>query len=391
VLTSITMPPSPATPGPADGADLAAPLLVMQETAVDFSTALLRWLEQSPLHALLMLGIIASCGVLLALLRYSLLRLLGGKSSEPPRRGWAAVTYRLIRASSVLFLLVLGAWVTAQYIRLPKGMVSGLNLALQIAGFFQMGLLAREIILLIIERRLGRSATDSDQPVSHALGVISWLVGLCVWSLTLLLLLDNLGVNVTALVAGLGIGGLALGLAAQGIISDLFSALSIILDRPFVRGDFITFADKQGTVERIGLKTSRLRALSGETIVVANNKLLGETIHNHQQMRERRMLFRIGLTYDSPPDTLAQVPGVIERLIRAQPECRFDRAHLVQLGASSIDFEAVYFFGRRDYAPCMSAHQAILLGLMKELAALGLTFAYPTQTVYLARAAQPKG
>jgi small-conductance mechanosensitive channel len=366
---------SDAAPPPA--ADLTAPLKAVQETATDFSTDIIRWMEQSTLHALLMLGVVIGCGVVLALLRYGLLRLIRWKNGVPAR-GPRAVVYRLVAHTSVIFLLVLGAWVMDQYLRLPKGVTQGISFSLLLASFYQAGLYIREITLLILERRLAKGgAMRPDEPLSNALGVLGWLVNLCVWSLVLLLLLDNLGVNITALVAGLGIGGLALGLAAQGIISDLFSALSIVFDRPFVRGDFIAFGNKMGTVEKIGLKTSRLRALSGETLIVANNKLLGEIIHNHQQIRERRMAFTFSISYDATPEQLERVPVLVRQTIEAQSNCRFDRAHLISLADNAVVFEAVYFFDHADYSACLDAHQAILLQIMRGLAAEGVAFAVP--------------
>jgi len=371
------------SPTPLDQADLSAPIKTVQDTAADFSTDIVKWVDQSNEHAILMLCALVGAGIVLALLRFGLLRLIK-RGKELPRRGLRTVAYRLVKNTSVMFLLVLGSWIIEQYVKLPKGVVNGIDLALMLTGFFQAGLLARAVILMLIEHRLIRGGM-SDLPVHNALGVLGWLVNLVVWSVTLLVLLDNMGVNVNALVAGLGIGGLALGLAAQGIISDLFSALSIVFDRPFVRGDFVTFGDKQGTVDHIGLKTSRIRALTGEMIVVSNNKLLGEIIHNHQMMLERRMIFTIGVTYDTPLDQLEAIPGLIRELVQAQNLCRFDRAHMVRLADSSIDFETVYYFKGREYAPALDAHQAILLGLMRALAERKVQFAYPTQTLYLAR------
>lgn len=363
--------------------DLSAPIKTVQEAATGFSTDALAWIENSTQHALLALAIIVGVVLSLQMLRRGLLYLLGGKLGVPRSR-LGKILYRFIRATSVLFVSLLGCWLTAQFINLPRGVLSGLSLAFMIVGFIQVGLWLREALLLLIELRLTKQgALAPDTSLGSALGVIGWLVNLGVWSIVLMLLLDNLGVNITALIAGLGIGGLAVGLAAQGIMADLFSALSIVFDKPFVRGDFIVFNDKLGTVERVGLKTSRLRALSGEMIVVANNQLLGSVIHNYQQMLERRVVFNLGITYDATPEKVELAQKIIREAVAEDPNCRLDRAHFTGYGDSSLNFEAVYYFKGRDYTPYMDAHQAILLRIMRGFAAAGIEFAFPTRTVHL--------
>jgi small-conductance mechanosensitive channel len=380
------------TPSPADAPpDLVAPIKTVQEAATDFSTDFISWIEKSTTHALMILGGIIAAIIFLQLLRRGLIRLLGGKTGKPVNVV-RLLAYRLVRNTSVIFLSVLGFRLAFEFVKLPKGVLSGVTLAFTITLVIQIALWVREVILVLIERRLIKQGKlGDDAPVTSALGVIGWLVNVGIWSIALLLLLDNLGVNITALVAGLGIGGLAIGLAAQGIMADLFSALSIVFDKPFVRGDFIAFGDKKGTVERIGLKTSRIRALTGEMIVVANNQLLTTVIHNHQQLQQRRMVFMTGVTYATSADKLEKIPGLIKAAIDAQPLCRFDRSHLMNLGPSSIDFETVYFFSDKEYIPHMDAYQAILLQIIRSFAAEGIEFAYPTQTVYLARTKAAQG
>lgn len=368
--------------------DLAAPLKTVHETATKFSTDAVAWVQSSTTNALTVLAIAIAAIVALRLLRAGMLRLLKGKTTLPPR-GWRTSLYRMVRHTSVVFLTVLGCWAVAQFFKLPSGVNRGLSLAFMITGVVQAGLWARELVLILLDRRLNRHNADGDAPMSGALGVLSWLVNLAVWSITLLLLLDNLGVNVTALVAGLGIGGLAVGLAAQGILADLFSALSITFDRPFVRGDFIAFDDKRGTVEKVGLKTSHLRALTGELVVVSNTHLLGSVIHNYQRLQERRVVFTLGVVYSTPPDKIEKIQNIIKDAITTEEKCRFDRAHLATLADSALNFEVVYFYQGRDYNPYMDSHQAILLRILRGFAAEGIELAYPTQTVQLVRSSRP--
>jgi small-conductance mechanosensitive channel len=193
------------------------------------------------------------------------------------------------------------------------------------------------------------------------------------------LILSNLGVDVTALIAGLGIGGIAVGLAAQGIVADLFAALSILFDKPFVRGDFIIFGNTLGEVEKIGLKTTRIRALSGEQVVISNENLLDEVIHNYRRMAERRVPFKVGIVYETPPNLVAEVPGLLRQAVASQGNIRFDRAHLVSFADSWLEFEVVYYVLDRDYNVFADTHQAVLLESLRLFAEHDISIAYPTR------------
>jgi small-conductance mechanosensitive channel len=204
------------------------------------------------------------------------------------------------------------------------------------------------------------------------------------FAIAIILILDNLGVNVTGLIAGLGIGGIAIGLAAQGIFSDLFAALSILFDKPFRRGDTISFDQTSGTVERIGLKSTRIRSVNGEEVIVSNANLLNARLQNMTRLERRRVLMTLNLVYRTPPDVLAALPGELKALVEAQPRTRFDRAHLSAFAASSIDLELVFFVQARDYFSFMEVRQAVMLGILSRFAELGVEFAYPTQTTFTA-------
>jgi len=194
---------------------------------------------------------------------------------------------------------------------------------------------------------------------------------------------DNLGFNVTTLVASLGIGGVAVALAVQNILGDLFASLSIALDKPFVIGDFIVVDDIAGTVEHVGLKTTRVRSLSGEQVVFSNADLLKSRIHNYKRLYERRVLFGFGVLYRTPPEQLAAIPPMVREIITGQVGTRFDRAHFKGFGASSLDFEVVYFVLDPDYNRYMDIQQAINLELVNRFAAAGVEFAFPTRTVHI--------
>lgn len=223
---------------------------------------------------------------------------------------------------------------------------------------------------------------DEDAGAVAAMDIVSFLIRVSVWAIVFLLVLDNLGVNITALVAGLGVGGIAVALAAQNIISDLFASLSIVLDRPFVLGDFLAIDDYYGNVERVGLKTTRVRSLSGEQLVFSNNDLLNSRIRNYGQMVERRIVFSIGVVYQTPHEKLEQIPSIIEDVIVKQELARFDRAHFRQYGDYSLNFEIVYYVESSDYKLYMDIQQAVNFEIFKRFADAGIEFAYPTQTLY---------
>jgi small-conductance mechanosensitive channel len=227
----------------------------------------------------------------------------------------------------------------------------------------------------------GLRSPGSETPHS-ATGLLTFGARITIWSLGALVLLGNAGVDITALVAGLGIGGIAVAFALQNILGDLFASLSIVLDRPFAVGDFITVDDVQGTVEQIGVKTTRIRSLSGEQILVSNSDLLKSRIRNFKRMRERRSLFRVGVTYETQLEKLKAIPRWLREIVEAQPRTRFDRAHLLAFGDSALTFEVVYFVLAPEFVVLADTQHAIHLALVEKFESEGVSFAYPTRTVY---------
>jgi small-conductance mechanosensitive channel len=205
-----------------------------------------------------------------------------------------------------------------------------------------------------------------------------FMLRLAVMLTVLLMVLANLGVNITAFVASLGIGGVAIALALQNILSDLFASLSIGLDKPFEIGDFIIVDDLMGTVEYIGVKTTRLRSLSGEQLIRSNTELLKSAIHNYKRMSERRVVFKFGITYQTPVEKVAELGAVVRDIILAQKPVRFDRAHFMNFGSNSLDFEVVYYVLSADYNVYMDIQQQINLEIMRACASRNIEFAYPT-------------
>lgn len=226
---------------------------------------------------------------------------------------------------------------------------------------------------------------EVDRAAIGTIGILGFIAQIAVWTLVLMLALDNLGVDITALLAGLGVGGIAVALAVQNILGDLFASLSITLDRPFVVGDFIIVDEFLGSVESIGIKSVRLRSLSGEQVVMSNADLLSSRVRNYGRMMERRVVFSIHVRPETPRATLRRIPELIRAQIAAQPRARFDRSHFASYEEFSLRFETVYYVLSPDYNAYMDIQQALNLGIHEMLEAEGVEFAYPARRLILPR------
>jgi len=296
--------------------------------------------------------------------------------------GWLnGLRQALVRTSS-LFLLVLAIYAGTFFVALPPAVGRAIASALVIALFLQGALWASHVVVGWIAW-YAASKAEQNRAIANALQLIQLFARVVVWSIAFLLILNNLGFDVTALVAGLGIGGIAVALAAQNILGDLFASLAIVLDQPFVVGDFVVLGDKMGTVERIGIKTTRIRSLSGEELIVSNADLLASRIHNFKRMAERRVVFTIGVTYETPAEKVEKLPGMLRAVVEAQEQVRFDRAHFARYGDFALVYEVVYWMLSADYNVYMDTQQRINLAIFRQLQDEGVAFAYPTQTIYL--------
>lgn len=224
---------------------------------------------------------------------------------------------------------------------------------------------------------------ESNPEAVTTLGSLSFLLRVVVWVAAALLALDNLGINITTLVAGLGITGIAVALAVQNVLGDLFASLSIVLDKPFVIGDFIIIDQYMGTIEKIGLKTTRIRSLSGEQLILSNGDLLKSRIRNYKRMNERRVVFSIGVTYQTPHEKIKAIPEMVKTIIERQEKTRFDRGHFKDFGAYALNYEFVYWMQEPDYVLFMNTQQTINLDIHQAFEQNGIEFAYPTQSVFV--------
>jgi small-conductance mechanosensitive channel len=241
----------------------------------------------------------------------------------------------------------------------------------------QIGLWLNQAISYWVERRLSQKQGSAGNPVITT--ILSWILRLFLWTLVVLAVLANMGVNITAMVASLGIGGVAVALAVQNILGDLFASAAIGLDKPFEIGDFIVFGDVAGTVEHVGLKTTRIRALSGEQIVCSNTQLLTNTIHNYKRMAQRRIQFGFSIAQTTTAEDLEQIPTIVREAVEATGNARFDRAHFKEFGESALNFEVVYFVTSPDYNVYMDVQQAVNLTLKQRLDALQIELGVPVR------------
>lgn len=239
----------------------------------------------------------------------------------------------------------------------------------------------QKIILFLTKKLLVKDEGDTD--AKTAAGAIGILTKIILWSTGLLLILSNLGFNITSLIAGLGIGGVAIAFALQNILSDLFSSFAIYFDKPFRVGDVILVDNIIGVVEKIGIKTTRIKALQGEEVVMSNNKLTSATIQNFKKLKERRVVFNIGVTYSTNSKKLRSIPEIIKKIVDGTESIRFDRSHFKSMGDSALIFETVYYAETDDYAKYMDANQQVLLALKDIFDKEKIDFAFPTQTIYL--------
>ncbi len=288
----------------------------------------------------------------------------------------------LVHRTKSLFILIVALWGGSYALTLSERAEGMIRTLLILGLLVQAGFWATAIVGYFLARYREKAA-EEDPGVATAMGAVGFLVRVGVWSVVALIALDTLGVDITTLVAGLGVGGIAVALAVQNVLGDLFASISIILDKPFVVGDFIILGDYMGVVENVGLKTTRMRSLSGEQLVIANSDLLSSRIRNFRRMNERRVVFEVGVVYGTPPEKLKKVPEIVRAAVESRENTRFDRSHFKAFGGSALTFETVYYMTVPDYNAYMDTQQAINLELYERFEHEELEFAYPTQTLFV--------
>lgn len=364
-------------------ADLSLDALSLPAQAEELTRELYEWVRNDSLGALSGVALGVGLYFLLVVIRSWARRRLSRIATQG---SWGWVALKVLSKTRSAFLAAASAKIIVTLFAGPGAWSTLIGFLFTIAAAVQAGFWAREFLVSLVVAK-AKQTEDEDATMSSAVGVLTILINVVVWVITAIILLDNLGVNVTGLVAGLGVGGIAIGLAAQGIFGDLFAALSILLDQPFKRGDTIQVggpAGIVGTVEHIGLKTTRLRALSGEMVVISNTNLLNQQINNFADFTERRVVLLLQVIYQTPPETLQKIPTELKAIVDARQLCRFDRAHLVSFSPSSLDFELVFNVEDPCLQVMMGERHAVGIAIITRFAELGVAFAFPAQVSYLA-------
>jgi small-conductance mechanosensitive channel len=302
-------------------------------------------------------------------------------SSQPTQTPLDDLVARLLSKTKLPFLLLIAVFLASLTLDLSE--LTGLILrrVALIALVLQGAIWTTDGVTFLLAR-YREQRLEEDASAVTTMTALGFVAKVAVWTVAVLLILDNFGIQVTALVTGLGIGGIAVALALQSILGDLFASLAIVLDKPFVIGDFLKVDEFLGNVEYIGLKTTRIRSLSGEQVILSNSDLLGSRVRNFGRMYERRVVFTVGVTYETPREKLVKIPEIMGQAVKGQDSTRLDRAHWKGYGDFSLDFETVYYVTQPDYAVYMDVQQAINLEVHRRFQEEGIEFAYPTQTIY---------
>lgn len=290
------------------------------------------------------------------------------------------LTTLLAARTSRVFLFAVALYLASRHLVFPPRLERVITIVIVCLFWLQAGLWSMAAVRFGIDLRRARSA-GLDALLTGSMDVILFCAGLIIWAMVMLLALDNLGVQIKPLLAGLGIGGIAIALAVQTVLGDLLASISIALDKPFAVGDSLTIGDYQGTVEHIGVKSTKLRSLSGEQIIIANADIIKARVRNFGRMGDRRAVFQFGVNYDTPTDVLAAIPAEVRTIVEAQPDTRFDRCHFMTYGDTALQFELVYFMTKPDFGLYADTQQAINLALLDRLRAMKVQLAAPTRAL----------
>lgn len=368
----------PATPTPTPTPASAAVVPDVDLNIAQLYADSILWVQ----HHWVRIGVAAGVAVLviIALRAVRALAVRLCNRDRPGDIGWWKIAGRTLARTGNFFIIMVGIELASTIAVPPTGMALVIKTLFTIAAVFQGALWARELIIGAIEHHSGPDRRNGEA-LSSAINIIRIIVTFAVFAIALVVVLDNIGVNVTGLIAGLGVGGIAIGLAAQGIFADLFAALAIILDRPFRVGDVISFDQTTGTVEEIGLKSTRVRPPTGEEHIIANKQLLEKEIRNITRRAHRRNKFVLGVIYQTPPDVLARIPDMLREEVEACGQ-NFAQAGFAAFSASSIDIELEYDTPDPAFAPWYEARHKVGLAILRRFAKEGIEFAYPTQTTF---------
>ncbi|MBU2542073.1 mechanosensitive ion channel family protein [Patescibacteria group bacterium] len=280
-----------------------------------------------------------------------------------------------------LYLLV-SVFVAIKYLSLPDLVGKAVYVLLVIGVVYEVVRAFEKVLDYLLYRQIQKNENGNTEQSKSMMRILKLIAQVVLWIIAFLMILSNLGINITSLVASLGIGGIAVALALQNVLSDLFSSFSIFIDKPFEVGDYIQIGKDSGTVERIGMKTTRIKTLQGEELVISNKELTTARVQNFKRMEKRREAFIIGVTYETEKTKLEKIPELIKQVVDKVDMATFDRCHFSTYGDSSLNFDIVYFIDEPDYRLYMDVKQNVNLGIFEAFEKAGIEFAYPTQLVY---------
>jgi small-conductance mechanosensitive channel len=311
-----------------------------------------------------------------------ILKRLAAWSQLHPAR-WSKLVVFVLQETHSFFFLVLSVGVSAQFLTLSDRILDLVEKCLLVAVTLQVGLWGDVALKKSFELSQEHNPSNSSQGRNSSLHWLKLVARIVLFGALLLTILQTIGINITALIAGLGVGGVAIALAVQNILGDVFASLSIVLDRPFEIGDFIVVGDHKGTIEKIGLKTTRVRSLSGEQLIFPNSDLLQSRIQNYKRMSERRISFTLQVTYQTPPKLLREIPDLVRKIVQIQTGVRWERTHFSSFSESALQIETVYWVLSPDYNTYMDIQQNINLSLLETFEERGIQFAHPTRTLVI--------
>ena len=370
---------------PQDGSGSAPdPIEAITETtaqATEAATEFVDWIGSGELEALIALGLVVTFTLVQLIARWAILKGIV-RLPQSDEFSFAALFQRVVRSFHTYFMVMIAFALTDAMLGLPQAVSVIVKIFFVLAAILQIAEWVQEFAVSFIRRNVARSSGDA-RALASAFNIIKWFISVAVWSVALLLILDNVGADVTALLAGLGIGGIAIGIAAQGVFRDLFSSLSIVIDKPFQVGDTVRYGQSWGIIEDIGLKTTRVRAKTGEQMIISNTNLLDYEIHNMARMARRRIETSFGVIYQTAPDLAETVPEIVAKIVKDVPAVEFDRCGMSAFGPSSLDYDLVFYSLQPDFNRSMAARSRVLLALLRGLQEHGLEFAYPTQTLFI--------
>lgn len=338
------------------------------------------FLDNSLMEWSIAAGIFLVIYLAVRIFKYLLIRYLK-KMAEQTSTQFDDFLIEVVRSSIVPMLYFGGAYIALATLDFPERAINIIKVAMMVILTFYVLRIITSGIKFGVYSYLDKQE-DRDVKKRQVKGILV-IVNVVVWALGVVFLLDNMGRDVTAIIAGLGVGGIAVALAAQTILGDLFSYFVIFFDRPFEIGDFIIVDDKMGNVEYVGIKTTHIRTLNGEILVMSNTDLTNSRLHNYKQMQRRRIVFKIGVTYQATYEQLQAIPGFIKDIIDDVDGLTLDRTNFSGYGDSSLDFETVYYVETDDYNSYMNMQEQVYLALFKKFADEGISFAYPTRTLFL--------